>query len=281
MVRFVPVQKLTLKKIMFFFVDETIEASQNYQEISRRAPRLGRLLYGKNSKKSPNKCDLKEIQNKMSSSLNKELQISNLVKMNRTAEEHFDQNNEKDIESLLSIKNLVDIEVFETEEFSENPLVGLTPKKPRQKSKSCDFIDNEAEVSGDSSDELEDDSQLPDDSIIDHSFNESAFNNSTDMTKFYLQSVKSQQRPYGFKIPEPRTYVDIFSQAVLPADDTVMEDSFISESVEVNTEIDALDRAEAIIKKRSKKRKRGNKVEVTSVQIKKRKYFVVSSDSSS
>lgn len=142
-------------------------------------------------------------------------------------------------------------------------------------------MDEAINDSEDSEDETEqNDSHFPDDSVIDHTFDESAFNSTVDMRKIYLESIKLPIQNQGFKIPERKLFdTNIFSQAVLP-DESILDESFVDESVQMNDEEDELDRAEALIKEMRRKRKRGV-VETSVVKVvKKRRYYVVSSDSS-
>lgn len=223
---------------------EIIESSQKSLETKR--PRLRRLLFDGNRKKSPKKLDL------MSSSLNNDLEIVEKLRENISSE---------------------------NSEQSENE----SPKKVQRRSKkkmNSFIIDEAVNDSLDSEDETEqNDSHLPDDSVIDHTFDESAFNSTVDMRRIYLESTKLPIKNHGFKIPENRRpfEANIFSQAVLP--DESLDESFVNESVLMNQEEDELDRAEAIIKEMRRKRKRGV-IETSVVKVvKKRRYYVVSSDS--
>lgn len=252
---------------------ETIKSSQKSLETNR--PRLRTLLFG-NNKKSPKKLDskIKCIENIMSSSLKNESEIVYNIPEKESNENSVQP--EKNISfSLRNEFNEMEESITDTKQSKKEPRKKIYKKNM--------FINDQAIDSLEDTDEETEpnDAHLPDDSVIDNTFDESAFNSTADMTKMYLESVKLPIKNHGFKIPErQRTYVpNVFSQAVLP-DDSILEDSFINDSVQLNEEEDEIDRAEAILKDRSKKRKR-RLVETSVVEVvKKRRYYIVSSDSS-
>lgn len=215
------------------------------------------------------------------------IQSSQSPIINRPRLRRLYRNNRKSAEKIEIMDekfNQISIENSEVKQSDQTCIedINLNQNIVRRKNKNM-FIDDEAIVSGDedSTDE-DDDLNLPDDSIVHNTFNESLnCNSSIDMKQFYMESVKSPIKTHGFKIATHRNNMpDVFSQAVLP-DVSILEESFINESVVINSEDDELDIAEAIIKQKSEKRKRDG--EMTSVKSKKKKkkyLFPVSSDSS-
>lgn len=252
---------------------ETIESSQQFLVPNR--PRLRRLLF-ENNKKSPKKCDskIKFTENIMSSSLKNQSEIafnisekeSNQNSVQPEKQNSFSSNNKF---SEMEQSNATDDEQTKNVQRTRNYKKNI-------------FINDQAIDSSEDPDEETEpnDLHLPDDSVIDNTFDESAFTSTVDMTKMYLESVKWPINK-GFKTPFQHStcMTDVFSQTVLP-EDSILEDSFINDSIQLNDEEDEIDRAEAILKERSKKRKR-RLVETSVVKlVKKRRYYMVSSDSS-
>lgn len=152
-------------------------------------------------------------------------------------------------------------ESSDSESIENNPPHKFT-SKPKRRRRLCEFIEDEAEASNsDSCEEFQTQTQdLLQDSMIDNTFVET---NPEKMRAIYLKSVKNSvnNRLGLFKIPDAQKYrniTNIFSQ-MPEQDDTYAEqnDSFVVEEgaeLDVEEELCPLERAEAILRERRKKK---------------------------
>ncbi|XP_055523945.1 uncharacterized protein LOC129717796 [Wyeomyia smithii] len=158
-------------------------------------------------------------------------------------------------------------------------------KKQRRRNNGNPYLLSQAEVSDEEDDSHEEDDEEEDDSIIN---NDPVENDAVDMRAKYLQSVRSPLSRGAFKIPvapsRQMNLSDIYSQ--LPNEheqdqSRFHEDSFVvheSDEHEVESELDELERAEAILRERRRAKRRGKS---SSLPVGKRRRKIIQSDQSS
>ncbi|XP_053685209.1 uncharacterized protein LOC128734852 [Sabethes cyaneus] len=167
-------------------------------------------------------------------------------------------------------------------------------KRRKRKNNVNGFFLSQANVSDDGEDHQDDDDTeedsalLEDDSII---HNGPVENDAVDMRAKYLQSVRSPLRRGGFKIPaaplRQMNLLDIYSQMPDEHDQSKFyeECSFIvhendeQEHDEVESELDELDRAEAILRERRRAKRKGQSSPSMPAGKRRRKFVRIGSDS--
>ncbi|GAB0094851.1 hypothetical protein DMENIID0001_101770 [Sergentomyia squamirostris] len=146
-----------------------------------------------------------------------------------------------------------------------------TSPKPRNRKPPNRFINFEANVvDDDCEEELDEETIRILDTMIAESDEEEIeeLNRVNDIQAKYLQSVRSPPTiPGGFRIPQPGKYrniVDVFSQTEIPDESNYINDTFVVDEVDDDSDssdIDTLEQAEAILRtrKRSKSNRHGTK----------------------
>ena len=161
----------------------------------------------------------------------------------------------------------------------DSPLI-LNKKRKRR---NCEFLDVEADVSDDGAEVSHDEEDSEDLDQFEASFVDNATQHvSVDQRAMYLKSIKSPERnkmPDKFRL-KPVNMADIYSQAVVPDDDSYGDDSFVvdnSDEIEYDEEYDTLDLiADAEIHEDHSKKKSWSKEEKT---LKKRKIIYMAESS--